>query len=174
MDTTQLQYPEPTPEQKAKAAALRQQADDSRRRRQESIERSGISDGFVSQWASGMSAREYDAKARLLDQGGMEIFEGLYRRSDGVRVRAKLIQSQYGWCWAFCDEDDQFTGRFLSDSKGTPRSRMYREGFCKRDELAPAYAKLGGGGTGLAGACSVTVVVRRADEGYPEDAAVVR
>jgi len=168
----ELQYPEPTAEQRAEAAELRQRARDCARSRQESIARSGVSDGFLSQWASDLSAREYNAKAELLEQGGVEIFEGLYRRSDGKRVRAKLISGKYGPCWAFCDQQGKFTGRFLGDSKGTKRSKLYREGFEKRDELAPAYAKITGSGTGLSGASTCYVAVRRSDGGYPEDAVV--
>lgn len=169
-NATDLPYPEPTDEQRAAAAALRERADDCHRRRLESIERSDT-DGFLSQWAQDMSAREYHAQAEILLHGGVEVFEGLYRRSDGKRARAKLIQGRYGWCWAFCDANDNFTGQFLSDSKGTPRSKMWREGYEKRDELAPAKAKLTSNGTGLSGSCWVITV--RTDGGYPEDAVVV-
>jgi hypothetical protein len=166
--TTEITFPTASADQLAEAAELRTSAKLARQRRQESIERSGVSDGFLSQWAHDVTDREDSLKAALLERGGHDVFEGLYRRSDGVRVRAKLIEGRYGWCWAFCDAQDNFTGRFLSDSKGTPRSKLYKLGFEKRDELAPARVKLVGD------RCSCTPCVVRADGGYPPNAVVVQ
>ena len=125
-------------------------------------------DGFLSQWASGISGQLEARKAELAEAGWTSTFPGLYRRSDGARVRAKLIDARYGLCWAFCDEEGTFTGRFLSHSKGTKRSRLYREGFELREETAPANARITGSGTGLSG--TAWVEVYRADGGYPEEA----
>jgi hypothetical protein len=132
-------------------------------------------DGFLTQWAHGLNGRLEKRKAELARNGGMATFRGLYDRETGERVAAKLIEGRYGYCWAFCDADGNFTGRFLGDSKGTPRSRMYREGFESRTEDAPANAVLQGakGATGLSGAHTVGVVVYRTDGGYPEGAKVL-
>lgn len=163
-----LVYPEPTPEQLKRAAEYDAKVEDCERRRRESIDRSGISDGFMSQAASATMADVYRTDADILRAGGVAVFEGLFRREDGARVAAKLIcsEGQWGarWSWAFCDAAGNFTGRFISDSKGTPRSQMGREGFVKRDELAPAKGKCFG--FNQAGAT-------RTDGGYPADAVVI-
>lgn len=141
---TDLQFPTPTADQAAQAAKLRQSA--------------------RSEWASNITSLEYNAKAEILEHGGMAVFQGLYRRMDGKRVAAKLID-EYGDCWAFCNSRGEFTRRFISNSK------MYHEDFEVRDELAPAWTsiKSNGGITDV----YVYVYVFRTDGGYPEDAEVV-
>lgn len=131
-------------------------------------------DGFVSQWCHDLTAREAWANADIVAAGGVAEFPGLFRRSDGARVAAKLIDGRFGLCWAFCDADGDFTGRFLPDSKGTPRSRMYREGFEVRQEMVPARAKVCGSGTGLSGLATCYVATVRLDRGFPDGAVVVR
>jgi len=125
-------------------------------------------DGFLSQWASGLSGQLEARKAELAEAGWTSTFVGLFRRSDGARVKAKLIEGRFGPCWAFCDEDGRFTGRFIGHSKGTKRSRIYKEGFELRDEQAPAQATITGQGTGLSGTAWVTVF--RTDGGFPDNA----
>lgn len=138
--------------------------------RQESFERCDT-DGFVSQWASGLLGNLEQRKAELARAGDKAEFPGLFRRSDGARVRAKLIEGRFGLCWAFCDADNRFTGRFLANSKGTPRSKLFREGFEVLQELAPARAELVGRGTGLSGTAWVATL--RTDGGFPADAVEV-
>lgn len=137
----------------------------------ESFERSDT-DGFVSQWAHGISAGLERAKAELARNGGKASFPGLFERATGERVKAKLISGRYGMCWAFVGEDGEFSGEFLGD-KRTKRAKLYKVGYEVKDEMASAYAATRGSGTGLAGACSVYVGVFREDEGYPEGAKVV-
>jgi hypothetical protein len=146
---------------------LRKLARQERDKREESFQRCDT-DGFLSQWAYGLTAQEYDRQADINEAGGKAEFEGLFRRSDGKRVRAKLKEGQYGHYWMFCDMNDKPTGRFLPDSKGGPRSKMFKEGFEKRMEWAPAEARCVGRGTGLSGTAWITTV--RTDDGYPEDA----
>lgn len=128
-------------------------------------------DGFLSQWASGLCGSLERERARLARAGGQDTFLGLFKREGGARVAAKLIDGKWGKCWAFCDEAGKFTGKFLSHSKGTPRSKMFREGYETRKELASAVAEITGQGTGLSG--TAWVAVFRTDEGYPADAVVV-
>lgn len=163
-----LIFPVPTEDQKARALALREGKAAHLARREESFERCDT-DGFLSQWADGLTASLQGAQATILEQGGMDIFRGLYRRSDGARVRAKLIHTQYGTAWAFCDAAGKFTGKFLNDAKNSPRSKLWKEGYEVREELAPAWARLAGRGHGLSGSCWVQIY--RKDGGYPPDAA---
>jgi len=128
-------------------------------------------DGFLSQWASGLTAQKHRMQADIIDNGGVSEFRGLFDRETGERIAAKLIDGQYGLCWAFCDEEGQFTGRFLGDSKGTKQSRMYREGFEVQYEMAPAKADIRGSGRGLSGSAWACVV--RTDGGFPLGSKVV-
>lgn len=164
------------------AAEYRQMVQDARTRRQESIDRNGgdiDSNNCVSTFCHDLNDRLYERKAQLVEAGGVAQFEGLFDRETGERVRAKLIHQpnepwngRFGDYWMFCDKDDKPTGRFLSDSAGTKRSKMYREGFEKRMELVPADAKITGTGTGLSGLSTCYVVTYRTDAGYPNEAVV--
>jgi len=131
-------------------------------------------DGFVTQFASDLSGREAQRNAEIVEAGGTAKFRGLYERATGDRVRAKLIKGNYGMVWAFCDQLGNFTGRFIGDSKGGPRSRIFQLGYEVLWEDAPARAVVTGEGKGFSGLASCHVTTVRADEGYPDDAKVVR
>lgn len=138
----------------------------------DSFDRCG-DDGFMSQAANNLHSDIYRTCAKLAEVGGKDTFPGLFRRSDGARVRAKLISGQYGPCWAFCDEKGNFTGRFLGDSR-TKRAKLYKEGFEVRDELAPAAVTIQANGTGMVGAFLASSTTVRDDEGYPENSIVIK
>lgn len=72
-------------------------------------------DGFVSQFCHGLTAREYELCATLAEQGGVHEFAALYDLA-GRRVRAKLIEGKYGLCWALCDDDGNYHGRDFRDA----------------------------------------------------------
>lgn len=164
------------------ADQYRAEAQQAEQRRQDSIDRNGgdiDSNNCLTTWAHDLTAQLARTQAALVDAGGVATFRGLYDRATGQRVRARFVYresrpwaGEYGSFWQFCDEHDRPVGRFLSDSKGGPRSRMYREGFEVREELAPAEARLASSGTGLSGNCWVQTF--RTDEGYPKDAVVRR
>lgn len=136
-----------TPEEyRAEAAKHRQEERDS-------FERCDT-DGFVSQWASGMTAKKYDALARLAENDGyMETMALFY---NGQFVSAHQGFSQYGEWWRLTPEgESQYGKAFYSPSKaknGIARDRA--KGFTYGtirvrgyvDIKAPASAK------GLAGA----------------------
>lgn len=155
--------PEPT----GAHLALADQHDAKSRRhheaREESFQRCDT-DGFLSQWASGLSSQEARENARIARQGGYELFPGLYERATGRRVPAKMISGKFGPCWALCDENGEFTGTFIGDAR-TKRAKLYKLGYVVLGEWAPAKAMLKGEGTGLSGTCWVAVV--RTDGGYP-------
>jgi hypothetical protein len=70
-------------------------------------------DSFLSSWADGLTSRLYRAKAEIEEAGGVSEFFGLFNLK-GERVRAKLIEGRYGLCWALCDGNGRFTGKFVT------------------------------------------------------------
>lgn len=130
-------------------------------------------DGFLSQWASGLTAELKRREAEIIDNGGWYEFSALFDLS-GNRVRAKLVkQSVYGahwlkeYAWMFFDNNDKPTGKFV---KAFPKrdSTMVNKGYREGHELADAQAFMNGEGHGLSG--TAWVDVRRLDNGYPIDA----
>ena len=140
------------------AQALRTEAAAHEQAAQDSFDRCDT-DGFLSQWASGLTAQLKRCQADVLDNGGMAEFPALFTL-DGERVNAKLIDGRFGRCWAMMDEAGKFTGEFI---KAFPKrkSTMARKGFREGTEMAPAVAFMDGRGTGLSG--TAWVAVRRTD-----------
>lgn len=157
---------EQTPEQLRAAAAKLEDA------KEESFQRCDT-DGFVSQWAFGLTAQVKRLQADIVEAGGISQFTGLFTL-EGQRVRAKLIKTRYGTAWAFCDEQDKFTGKFINAFPQKPET-MAKKGYREDDEMAPARAKvLGGQGRGLSGAATCYAGIIRTDKGYPDNAVVER
>ena len=125
-------------------------------------------DGFVSQWASGINADLNREKARICRQEGLDTFTGLY--SGDTRIRAKIVNGQYGSVWLIDDCDQHLTGgrTFIPVGK---RSTVQRKlGLSERPELAPAWVCTAGSGNGLAGAHSVRVITFRTGCKWGSDA----
>lgn len=93
------------------AIELRQKAAECHERAAESFERCDT-DGFLSQWSNGLSGNLYERAAEIEENGGLAEFWGLFD-DDGQRVAAKMIDGRFGQCWALCDENGKFTGRFI-------------------------------------------------------------
>ncbi len=190
--------------QEMTVAELKAEAAECYTRAAESFERCDT-DGFLSQWANGLTGRLCDRQAEIAANGGMAEFWGLYDL-DGNRLAAKMIDGRYGTCWAICDAKGKFTGKFIGfceaagelfahdggtfvylDDNGQPdevaraKARKHLEarvkrweakyGVSQRREMAPAYAKIDGKGTGLSG--SAWVGTFRKDGGYPAGSKVV-
>lgn len=148
-----------------KAEELRAKAAEKEQAAADSFERCDT-DGFLSQWASGLTAEKLRKQAAIEENGGVWTHPALFNL-EGERVRAKLIPGKFGTCWAFCDANDQFTGQFISafpKRSATMEKKGYREG----EEIAPSRAVFKGKGHGLSGSCWVAIV--RLDKGYPEGA----
>ena len=127
------------------------------RRAAESFERCDT-DGFVTQWASGLTAQLERRRAEIAEAGDTAIFTGLYFGDE--RVAAKLVtyrckfshSDKQNW---FLDkaESKRFGRRFIPSG---PRSRIQKQlGLSERKERAPAYAFMNGRGTGLSGSAWV-------------------
>jgi hypothetical protein len=154
---------------------LRDEAARHEQNARESFERSDT-DGFLSQWASGLNAQLAREQADLLDAGGVATFPGLFDRATGERVRAKVVyvEDRYGYgggkkpMWLVLDAADNavmWLPAYKGDSK---RSKLWKQGFEERDEVAPAQAFMDGVGRGLSG--RAWVATKRTDGGYPESA----
>jgi hypothetical protein len=133
-------------------------------------------DGFLSQWASGISADRLRLAAEIKDNGGVWSFPVLFDL-EGNRVPAKLIRvvDQYrGFgkrtraVWALvnpANPEGSFLG-FVSPSTGGKRSvaNLAAKGYVEGSETAPAAAVIQGSGTGLSGNAWAAVV--RTDRGW--------
>ena len=156
---------------------LRSEAQRHRDDATESWERSDT-DGFVSQWASGVMAQEADMKADLAANDGLARFPALFT-TDGELVAAKLVDTRFGRAFGILESDDpgsRFVGWFNpSGARSGERQwindgkKGYRVGYV----YAPATVKMMGSGTGLAGAMSVRPVPVRTDGGFSRDVEVL-
>lgn len=134
-------------EHKKKAAECDQRVADS-------FERSDT-DGFLSQWANGLTAQKHRMQAEILENDGMYRFVGLY--NGDVRVKAKLISTKYGTCWLLRDDEaDKYGRRFIPF--GSNSRVQKRLGLKERDELDKAYADIRGKGYGMSGSCWVQAI----------------
>ena len=150
----------------AQAQQCESQARECEERSRESFDRCDT-DGFLSQWASDISARKYRLQATIERNGGLSDFWGLY--VGDRRVAAKIIGTQYGVCWLLRDDEaDHYGRRFIPTGK---RSRIQKRlGLSERKESAPAAATIKGSGTGLAGAASCYVSTYRTGDEWGQDA----
>ena len=134
----------------------RQLAAEAEASKQASWERSDT-DGFLSQWASGLTAREHRLAAEIIDNGNVWPFKGLYQGDR--RVAAKIIHSEYApdnrpspistTQWLLSDsETDLIERRGKRYLPSGSRSRILKSlGLSERGEIAPAKAGLGGKNT---------------------------
>lgn len=102
-------------------------------------------DGALSQWASGISARQLRLQADIEDNGGFWEFPALFDL-DGNWVPARVIDGRYGPCWMILNENGEATGEFAPfrpARKSTLEKRGYRQGIATR----PAKADTGSNGS---------------------------
>lgn len=148
------------------ARALDKEMAENEQRREDSFQRSDT-DGFLTQWACQITANRARKAAEVARRGGLDCHPGLFRASDGKRIRAKLIDGKFGACWAVCDREGKFTGKFISDNRG-PRAALAKLGLVVCGEYVPSRANIRGTGTGLSG--NAWACVERTDGGYPPNA----
>lgn len=141
-------------------------------RKQESWERSDT-DGFMSQWASGVMAQEYRAKARMARDGGFAKFPALFD-TEGNLVAAKLVATRFGDAWALLASDDPgskivgWVNRSKAAKASTRAANMRKKGYAEGVVRAPAGVRLAG-----KSAVSVGVETYRRDGGFSRDVEVV-
>lgn len=150
------------------AQDFKNEAKNARQRAYDSFE-SCDTDGFLTQWAAGKTADLAETKAKILEDGGAE-FTGLYEGDR--RVKAKLLNGQYGYYWLLHEDEEALIAKrgkpFLPAGRN---SRVHKGlGVAERVEVAPAWCKLDGHGTGLSGTCFVAVF--RTGDAWGQDAKV--
>lgn len=162
-------------------AELRASAAEDFARAEESFQRVDT-DGFLSQWALGITGREKLLQASIDENGGTSEFVGLFNEK-GERIKAKLVRvyDNYKFThvskWIILDDDDKaihWINRTTADvgEKPSPRSKMGQLGLHEEYETAPAKAFIDGVGRGLSG--NAWAAVKRTDGGYPEGAVTYR
>jgi hypothetical protein len=158
----------------SKSDELREQAAELDAKAEESFQRCDT-DGFLSQWASGLAAQKKRAQAEIEDNGGLWSFPCLWDLKDNCRVDADLIDGKYGKVWILSnDYTERWGRRFIPfDSSHidpddqpeywTPsRSRVQKNlRLVQRWEDRPAVAVIRGSGTGLSGQAWVEIVQRK-------------
>lgn len=144
------------------AEQYRTEAQQHRENAAESFERCDT-DGFVSQWASGINGQVADANARIADAGGVATFERVVLVTlEGEATDARRVRTRYGMKWRL-DSVDKWLP-FEPARESTLAKHGYRE--VTETAVAPAKAQTWAppGARGLSGACSVQVVTFRTDE----------
>lgn len=124
----------------------------------ESFERCDT-DGFVSQWADGISSEVDWLRAKIMQDNGYHRFNALFD-STGALINAREVETRYGWAWKITDPDGSVRWARESCARNW-RVRLAanaRKGFFVGSVMLPARATTGGGGKGLSGACNVRAI----------------
>lgn len=150
------------------AADLRAEADRHERERHESWDRSDT-DGFLSQWASGLSASLARAKANLIEQGNVAEFSALFDL-EGQVISTHSGWGQYGPYFRLTDEAaERFGRRFINPSMANDPAREHannaKKGVAVGTIRVAAYADLRGQSATSVGVCILPDVdaLRRGD-----------
>lgn len=119
-------------------------------------------DGFLSQWASGINAQVARANAKIAEAGGIATFSRLRLVTlDGQETDARKVRTKYGTKWRL-DSADQWLAY-----EPARESTLAKHGYKEIEELivAPAKARSWApdSARGMSGATSVQVIVFRDD-----------
>lgn len=140
---------------------LRAQAAQKDRDAAESFERCDT-DGFMSQWASGLGAQKLRLEADLAENGGTMLTDALFDL-DGNVASTHLHYGQFGPAWVLDDEHTAANGgkRFVNESKARSGAKRHAallaKGFTLGTIRVRGYVDYVGG---KAGAVSVYVATR--------------
>lgn len=111
-------------------------------------------DGFLSQWASGLNGRLATTKAEIAEAGGTAIFARwiLCSTETGAKIDAKICETRYGTKFRI-DATDEWISIGMS-AKG-----LAKKGYELGEEIerAAAFAFMNGSGTGLSGQAWVSI-----------------
>jgi hypothetical protein len=140
---------------------LRKEAAQDRQDAADCFERSDT-DGFVSQWASGMTAQLKDVQAKIAEYDGYARFRRVRLETvDGKATDARLVKTRYGLKWRL-DSADEWVTPFPARER-TMLRKGYREVYDYALAPAKAFLHAPPGARGMGGATSVYVKVLRAD-----------
>lgn len=160
---------------------LRQEAADHDQAAADSFDRCDT-DGFLTQWAHGLSAERKRRQAQIQDEGGTAVFPALFDLA-GNLVAAKLLVIEdkfkgYGTrtVWAVLENDDpdskvvQWVTAFPARTS-TMTNKGFREGHVRAAAKAVTWAPPGA--RGLGGATQVQVIDQRTDGGFSRDVEII-
>lgn len=139
-----------TAHDKTKANNLRTEAAQHDREAHDSFERCDT-DGFVSQWANGLTAQQKRLEANLIENGGTTEIVGPVT-ADGEPVRWKVVDTRYGTRWLVLDDNDDAVDWLDVTVKNFATLR--RKGYSLGQYRVKGIAEIVGGGRGLAGAAN--------------------
>lgn len=139
----------------------------SRQRAADSWERCDT-DGFMSQWASGLTAREYDTCAELAERGGWHEFQALFD-VNGNLMDAEIRDGQYGMYW-LVKGLPAGVKPFFTESKARSGKRRYANDSAKGFRLGTVRRK---GYVKLAGALATSVSVVIVPDRYSDEVEIV-
>lgn len=139
------------------AEECRAHAKECDQRAAESFERCDT-DGFLTQYASRLSAELSRTRADIADQKGVWTFCGLYKGD--TRIKAKIVKTAYGRTWLIHEDSfDLVNGRrFIPLAMGGTSRIQKGLGLTERFEIAPAFAMITGEGYGLSGTAWVEII----------------
>lgn len=153
-----------------KAEELREMARRNNQEARDSFDRCDT-DGFLSQWASGITAEKYRLRADIAENGGMWTFAALFDL-EGNLIPAREVHGQYGSFWSLLDGEGNRTDRTFSESQAQNETVRIRndakKGFYVGTVLAPAWVATRG-----QSATSVACHIERADGGWNPDVLVI-
>lgn len=156
-------------EREAKAAALRESTAAHEQASYESHQHSDT-DGFLSQWAHGVCAREDRLAAEIAEAGGTAEFPALFDL-DGSLIPARRTRGQYGWRWELLNQRGRRIGWFNESRAKSVEGRRQAhaaKGFYVGVVRAPAEATTQEGEVR-----GVAVVAERTDGGWSHDVEIV-
>ena len=130
-----------------KAAEHTKLAKEALKKVDESWDRSDT-DGFLTQWAGGITANLHQEKARIYRHNGFAAFTGLYEGDR--RVKARIVEGKFGDSWLLDDAEAAKFGRKFIPTGSTSRIQKSL-GLSQRREKDLAYATTLGKGYGLSG-----------------------
>lgn len=152
------------------AEKLRQMAREQNARAAESFERCDT-DGFLSQWAQGITADKYRMQADIAENGGMAAFPALFDL-EGNLVPAREAYGKWGSFWSLLDGNGDRTGDTFNESRAASDKLRIKndakKGYYVGEVLAPARVAVRG-----SSATSVACHIERADGGWSPDVMVL-
>lgn len=102
-------------------------------------------DGFLSQWGSGMMAQEYRLCAHVAEADGWWEFTALFD-TDGNLMDAREVQTRFGYAWAINTPNGTV---WFNESKARKGERRYiadsKKGYVLGTVKRRAYVTLAGG-----------------------------
>lgn len=128
-------------------------------------------DGFLSQWANGITAEKYRLQADIAENGGMWHFLALFDLT-GKLIPAREVYGQYGRFWSLLDSEGNRSGDTFNASEAqNEKIRLRndaRKGVYVGLVLAPARVVTRG-----QSATSVACFIERNDGGWDPDVFVI-